>query len=318
MTTRPKVAFVYNKRDEQQGLLATAHRNPNTRAFFMSALPLEKRIDYTPLACGPDWDVNELRAYDAVILRNMVPTKHWGTKGPSFAGMGDIKIPKLLKQADLHDITRSDWAENCREFGVNVVFSWSTKSTFRQCMGDEFRFEHIVHGIDPAAFDIPPPQPRVKDQVLLAGVAGRSLRPEVFKRYYAVRAACGEVPGVIWSNPTAHAGHMFPPLLRHFQAGIAACSGCVVAKYYEMAAAGMMTFMEATPENAVDELGFVDGKNCRFINADNYAERIAEYLETADDPEWAGIAERGQRFVLDNYSMHVQAKKLVDIILELI
>ena len=110
----------------------------------------------------------------------------------------------------------------------------------------------------------------------------------------------------------------YPLLLQKYQTAIAADTYTPVQKYWEIPAAGCLTFMEVTEKNNAKRTGFIDNETCVYINESNYVEKFNEFLETRDDPKWEKIASNGRKFALENFNNDVAVNSLVDLIKELI
>ena len=110
----------------------------------------------------------------------------------------------------------------------------------------------------------------------------------------------------------------YPKLLGKYAAAIAATTTFPTIKYWEIPAAGCLTFMEITELNGGDYLGFENGKNAIFIDEKNYKDRFSEFLQNPNDPKWEEIAKEGRNFVMDNYNNDKAVEHLVDLIKELL
>ena len=109
----------------------------------------------------------------------------------------------------------------------------------------------------------------------------------------------------------------YPKLLEQYQAAIAADSYTPVQKYWEIPAAGCLTFMEVTEKNNAKRTEFIDGKTCVYINESNYVEKFSEFLDTSDDPKWEKIASDGRKFALENFNNDKAVDELITLINEI-
>ena len=66
-------------------------------------------------------------------------------------------------------------------------------------------------------------------------------------------------------------------------AAIAATTTNPNIKYWEIPAAGCLTFMEITEKNDGGVLGYEDGETAIFINEKNYKRKFDEYLSNPYD-----------------------------------
>ena len=110
----------------------------------------------------------------------------------------------------------------------------------------------------------------------------------------------------------------FPKYLSQYRAGIAACTVYPVQKYWEMTAAGCLTFMEMTEINDGYYLGFKDGETAIFMNEKNYKNKFEEFLNDPDNKKWQEIACAGREYVLNNLTNKKAANNLVNLMRELL
>lgn len=134
-------------------------------------------------------------------------------------------------------------------------------------------------------------------------ILDRDFRKLTATNFYRLRTLCNKLPYVYYSNPYRnpwHTGDNYLRLLEQYRAAIAATTTNPSIKYLEVPAAGCLTFMEVTPENAAATYGFKDGDTAIFIDEKNYQERFQEYLSDPENAQWEQIANAGRRYVLEN------------------
>jgi hypothetical protein len=110
----------------------------------------------------------------------------------------------------------------------------------------------------------------------------------------------------------------FPKYLSQYGAAIAACTVYPVQKYWEMPAAGCLTFMEMTERNDGSYLGFKDGETSIFMNEKNYKKKFEEFLNDPDNKKWQEIASAGREHVMSNLTNEKAANNLVNLMRELL
>ena len=88
---------------------------------------------------------------------------------------------------------------------------------------------------------------------------------------YKLRTKCNELPFVDYTSTLQHefVGDKYTLLLQKYAAAIAAATLEPTVKYWEIPAAGCLTFMEITTKNKGEYLGFKDGESSIFINESN-------------------------------------------------
>ena len=126
---------------------------------------------------------------------------------------------------------------------------------------------------------------------------------------------CTKLPYVDYTSTLNHdyVGDKYKILLQKYQAAIAATTNFPTIKYWEIPAAGCLTFMEITKKNNGEYLGYIDGESAIFINEDNYKEKFEEYLRNPDLPKWKEIAERGRKHAMDNLNNDIATNSLADL-----
>ena len=136
---------------------------------------------------------------------------------------------------------------------------------------------------------------------------------------YVLRTKCVTLPYVDYTTTLAHEyiNDKYPLLLQKYASSIAATTVFANVKYWEIPAAGCLTFMEVTEKNNAKRTGFIDNETCVYINESNYVEKFNEFLETRDDPKWEKIASNGRKFALENFNNDKAVDGLIDLINEL-
>lgn len=138
-------------------------------------------------------------------------------------------------------------------------------------------------------------------------------------KFYKLRTMCNDLPYVDYTSTLQHEyiGDKYPHLLEQYCCAIAASTNVYAPKYFEIPAAGCMTFMEVTEQNYAKGLGFIDGENSVFINEKNYKPKFEEYLADKDNPKWEKIAENGRMHAIENFNNDRGIDSLVDLMEEL-
>jgi len=130
---------------------------------------------------------------------------------------------------------------------------------------------------------------------------------------------CTKLPYVDYTSTLNHdyVGDKYTILLQKYQAAIAATTNFPTIKYWEIPAAGCLTFMEITKINNGDYLGYIDGESAIFINENNYQEKFEEFINNPNLSKWKKIAEQGRNHALTNLNNDVAVDSLVNLMEEL-
>ena len=290
----------------------------NFRKFFLEALPRVPGVDVTVLSSTGTLDLAPMaNKFDAWLFFEAV---EWGIP-PDLRGVDKIKGPKVCMIGDCHGaekvcpvygVTKRGM---CRFWDFDAYFFQHTPAYFYRFFPKDWEYWWIPFGVDAALYhEVRPWSGRLRDKVLLTGVLGPEfypLRTSLAKSRHVFYQQPGSYSGMDSYAPGEFDGDRYRLLLEGWQSAIA--SGySVLCKYFEIPAAGCLTFAHVDDDNGCEIIGFEHDDAAVIINRDNAEARIAEFLETADDPKWKRIAEAGRRLILDRFTHDKMTAKLVD------
>ena len=172
---------------------------------------------------------------------------------------------------------------------------------------------------------------RIKNKILNSGNVGNlhfiskiinDIRDPKWNNYRCkiLRTKCNNLSFVDYTPTLDHQyiNDRYPLLLQKYRAGIAADTYSPVIKYWEIAAAGCLTFMEITKKNKGEYTGFKDNETAIFINEKNYQEKFNEYLSDIENRKWGEIAQAGKEFAMRNFNNDEGVKSLVELMRTLV
>ena len=138
--------------------------------------------------------------------------------------------------------------------------------------------------------------------------------------FYKLRTICNDLEYVDYKGMKSKNYFFkdYPTYLSQYKAAIAATTFYPTQKYWEIPAAGCLTFMEITDINDGKILGFTDNENSIFINEKNYKNKFEEFLNDSNNSKWAEIADSGKQFVIKNYTNDNATNSLIEIMDKLI
>jgi len=321
LTEKFRVAVVYNKNYEalSGNFFANAYYH-----FFITVFKRNEHLEAKYFAVEKSLDIKKIQNEIDVIL---LP----GFTG-ELVGIEDTDIPVIYRAGDCHDITKSFANQTHKKYKVDYYFGYMPESYFHQFYPKHFKFKTIVYGLEPSLYqNLKPFSSRIKNRILNSGVVGN---PKFYARFinvirnpssntykhYKLRTICNKLPYVDYTSPLDHqyVNDRYPTLLSKYVAAIAATTYFPTIKYWEIPAAGCLTFMEITDKNKGGYLGFVDGKSAIFIDENNYKEKFEEYLSDVNDPKWEQIANEGRTHALTNLNNDKAVELLVDLIRDLV
>ena len=346
-----RITFIHHSNDKFYG---GNYFDNNQYNFLVRALSEHPSVEYTKLPISQEFDATSLKGKtDAVILsaiRDYNMPKITGLKSldvPVLAKIGDIHDSKRYGTgAENYD----SWGVDClfthvssryfyewypAHMNYKMIFFGVEPSLYRTPRPYEQRIKEkiLVSGatdeVEPLASRLPylkwlPRNVRYSLKRQLIWML-RLTEPNVsiYRKiryphhplyyFYKLRTDCKLLPYV--ADQTKYARDLpYEQLLYKYCGAIAATTPYPTTKYWETAAAGCLTFMEITKRNYGKYTGFRDGVNCVTINEHSYRKKFEKFLDSPDS--YAGIADRGRKYALENFSNDVAADRLVSLIRE--
>ena len=326
MERKIRVSFVY--RDciglSEQNYF-TQHRN-----FLLKALKRNNKIEINYVVSDKIFDANKLNGKtDAVLLYENANPGH-DCVPDEIVGIRNLKIPVIAKVGDPWGASKFNVKENHEKYKIDSYFGTYAKEFFYKYYPREFKYKVILYGIEPPLYQIVTPfHNRIKEKILNSGaIASNKLTNRIFAKiakgdadpikHYKLRTTCNKLPYVDYTTTSGHEyiGDKYQLYLQKYAAAIAATTDIYTMKYFEMPAAGCLTFMEITDKNYGKSLGYKDGETAIFINEKNYKEKFEEYLNDIENPKWEQIAYSGRKFAMENFNNDKGVESLVELIKE--
>ena len=348
-----RITFIHHTSDK---FYSGMHFNNAHYNFLVRALSDHPDVEYTKLQISEEFDATSLKGKtDAVVLsaiRDYNIPKIIGLKSldvPVLARIGDIHDSKRYGTgAKNYD----DWGVDClftcvpsqyfydwypTHMNYKTIFFGVEPSLYKapkpydQRIKEQILVSGAIDEVDPLANRMPylkwlPRNVRYSLKRTLIWMLRltesnvslyRKIRypHHILYYFYKLRTDCKLLPYV--ADQTKYARDLpYEQLLYNYCGAIAATTCYPTIKYWEIAAAGCLAFMEITERNYGDYMGFHDGINCVTINEHNYNEKFEKFLDNPDS--YAGIADMGREHALENFSNDVAADRLVSLIREFI
>ena len=315
-----RIAFIYSPCET----LTKNYFFTTSYHFFMTALKRYSEIDITYFPVKNTFDALDLKGkFDTILLFenrcHCVPEKIINIKKSG--------IPVIVRVGDLHNVYKYDTDDFHEKFNVSAYFGYQHEKNFYQYFPKNYEYQVVLYGLEPSLYkNLVPFSQRISKKILNSGAVGntKSLsrifnkirNPDNALYHYKLRTLCNKLPYVDYTSTLEHeyVGDKYPILLQKYCASIAATTINYTAKYFEIPAAGCVSFMEVNDINGAEKLGFIDSENSIFINQNNYAKKFEEYLETFDDPKWEHIAKSGTEHVMKNLTNDNATDSLLSLI----
>jgi len=324
MNRKIKVAFIYNKSSK---FLSGNHYDNTYYHFFMKALQRNEKIIVSNFPTDDIFDASILKdKFDIILLWHNfefeMPKK--------ILGIQELDIPVISKSNDPKDVKKG--LKKNKEWKIDYYFNIFPESYFHELYPSNFKYKNVIMGLEPALYqNVKPFGDRIKNKILNTGNVGNfrilsrirdKIRNPKFTNLYGyyLRTISNQLPYVDYTATLQHeyVNDKYPLLLQKYQTSIAASSDAPTPKYWEIPAAGCLTFMEITNFNRGKEiLEFEDGESAIFINKNNYKEKFEEYLSDPDNKKWEKIAKKGREYVLKNCNNDKGVESLIEIMEEL-
>lgn len=298
----------------------------------MKALPRNPRIDITNINTGTSFDAAKLKnQFDIVLFFENGNTGDYCVP-EHVEGLDDLNIPIVVKVGDIHALEKEKIKQIHEKYKISAYFGYQHEKSFHQKYPKNYKYKTILFGVEPSLYEnLLPYDERIKNKILNSGAVGSTkISSKIIYKltkgdadpllHYKLRTKCNKLPYVDHTPTLQHEyiGDKYPLLLQKYATAIAATTTTYTTKYWEIPAAGCLTFMEITDQNNGESLGFVDNKTAIFINEKNYVNKFEQYLQDANNPKWKKIADAGREYVLTHLNNDVAVNSLVDLMEELI
>jgi len=294
----------------------------------MTALKRHPEIEISYISVIDTFDVLDLKGkFDVILLFenriHCVPKKLINIKKsgiPVIVRVGDLHISKIYDTGNFHD-----------EFNVSAYFGYQHSENFYNYFPKNYNYQVVLYGLEPSLYkNLKPFSERIPNKILNSGAIGntkffskiinRIRNPENALHHYKLRTKCNKLNYVDYTPTLQHeyVGDKYPLLLEKYMASIAATTINYTTKYFEIPAAGCLSFMEVNNLNGAEKLGFKDFENSVFINEQNYEKKFNEFLESVNDPKWENIAKSGHEHVMKNLTNDNAVESLLLLIKKII
>ena len=293
----------------------------------MKALKRNDRLDVQYIKTDAELDCSKLKGNTDVIL--LWENSPFGMPS-ELNGIKDLEIPVISR---VTDPSRAKASKILNEkWDIDYYFNFFSESFFHDLYPKDFKYKTIFYGVERSLFEnLKPFNDRIKKRILNSGNIGNDkfiskiindVRNPKWNTYRCkvLRTKCSKLDYVDYTRTLEHnfVSDDYPLLLEKYQAVIAADTYSPIQKYWEMPAAGCLTFMEMTEKNHGKHIGFKDNETSIFINEKNYEEKFHEYLSDVENKKWEEIANNGKNFAIKNFNNDLGADHLADLMQELI
>ena len=343
MKQKIRVALIYKK---SYNYFQPSHHDKTTYDFFVTAL--KRNSDLEVIYCPGDdtFDALKLKSKCDVIL---LPNNLNDGTPDELTGIEKLEVPIISRTGDAHYAKVWNQHRFHKKWKIDYYFGVIPSSYFYKYYPKDFKYREIIFGVEPELYqNLKPFNERIKDEILNTGVMGnKSLKSRIGNKLltpmrntknqdgspkwenagfsgwylYKLRTLCNELSYVHYEGMKDGKypfENSFPKYLSQYRAAIAACTVYPVQKYWEMPAAGCLTFMEMTEQNDGKHLGFKDNETSIFMNEKNYKNKFEEFLNDPDNKKWQEIASAGREHVISNLTNEKAVNDLVNLMRDLI
>jgi len=327
MKKKIRVSLIYKK---NYNFFNPSHFDRTTSDFFLNVLNRYPEIEMSYFPCENEFDTSKLKGKcDIILLAN----NRTDATPENLFGIKKLGIPVVTRVGDPHHASKYDQVTYHEQWNISCYFGKDPQSYFYKFYPDRFRYEVIIFGLEPALYkNLMLYDERIKNKILNSGATGQLklksriataiLKPRQSGWYnYKLRTKCNYLPYVDYKGIRGDQYRpdlSYPEYLSRYRAAIAATTYFPTQKYWEIPAAGCLTFMEITKKNDSSFLGFKNNETAIFIDEKNYKEKFESFLIDPDNSKWKEIATSGRDFVMKNLTNENAIKNLVSIFRDLI
>ena len=319
MKEKIRVALIFKK---NFNFFNPEHFDRTTRDFFLSALKNHPRLDMSYFPCENEFDTLKLKGKcDIILLAN----NRTDATPENLLGIKELDIPVVSRTGDAHYAQKYDQLSFHDQWNISCYFGKDPASFFYKFYPDDFCYKIIIFGLESTLYEnLKPFDKRIKDKILNSGDTGQLnlksrlavsiLKPRQSGWYhYKLRTKCNYLPYVDYRGirGTKYPTLDYPTYLSQYCSAIAATTLFPTQKFWEIPAAGCLTFMEMTSKNNAYFLGFKDNENAIFINEKNYKNKFQEYLSDYNNTKWKEIAAEGRNHVMKHLTNNNAIDKLI-------
>jgi hypothetical protein len=324
MKKKLRVSFIYHK---ENIFLSGNHFDNTYYHFFMKALNRNQKIDVKYFPTNDVFDSKILKNDTDLIL--LWSNANFGMP-KEILGIDELDIPVISRGSDPGDAKKAK--KNHSRWKIDHYFHFLPEELFHELYPSNFKYKKIFYGLESSLYQTTTDfANREKNKILNSGNVGNTkiisriindIRNPKWNNYRCkiLRTKCNELSFVDYTSTLNHefVNDQYPLLLQKYCSAIAADTNCPVQKYWEIPAAGCLTFMEVTKKNRGEHIGFVDDESAIFINEKNYVDKFEEFLGNPDDPKWQKIAYNGRKHALKNFNNDNAVESLIDLMNKLI
>ncbi|TAK16880.1 MAG: glycosyltransferase family 1 protein [Nitrosarchaeum sp.] len=327
MKTKIKVALIYKN---NYPAFQPDFFERSSFDFFIHALKRNSQMEILYFGVDGDYfDTTKLQGTcDVILLAN-----NYTTATPEILdGIHNTGIPVLCRTGDPHSAKKFNQISYHKKWKIDCYFGTIPSSYFYQFYPQDFMYREIIFGLESSLYqNLRPYKERIKDKILNSGNVGKlSVKSRVAnsilnpKRnawyFYKLRTICNKLPYVDHAGMkgSKYVNDDYPSYLSRYRSAIAATTLYPTQKYWEIPAAGCLTFMEITQKNDGYYLGFKDGETAIFINEKNYKDKFEEFLNDPDNTKWEEIANAGREYVMNNLTNDKAVERLVELMKKLL
>jgi hypothetical protein len=319
-----RIAFIYHKNN---AYLSGKHYDNTYYNFFMKALRQNEEIEIKDFPTKEIFDASVLKnKFDIILLWE---NNDYGMPS-EIKGIQELDIPVIAKGADPAGAKKS--IKFHKKWKIDYYFHFHHKDFFHEQYPANFKFKTIIFGIESKLYEnLTPFNKRISNKILNSGNVGNmKITSRIINkiknpkwnalRCYKLRTLCNNLPCVDYTFTLQHeyVGDKYPLLLQKYCSAIAACTYNPLIKFWEIPAAGCLTFMEITKKNRGEFLGYEDEKTAIFIDENNYSEKFDEYLSDSQNNKWKKIANAGREYTLKNFTNKKAVESLVELMKKLL
>ena len=293
----------------------------------MNALHRNERLEISYFPCDNEFDARKLNGkFDIILFANNELDAI-----PEFIhGINNSTIPIITKTGDPHRAKEYNQIELHEKLKIDAYWSLQPKEYFYKYYPKKILYKEILWGIEPSKYqNLNLYSNRIRDKILNSGNIGRKdTKSKMLHRFsrkinsalyfYKLRTMCNDLSYVDYAGMknNFYINDNYPEYLSRYCSAIATGTIYPVIKFFEIPAAGCLTFMEITEKNYGKYLGFKNNETAIFIDEKNYEQKFEEYLSDPYNEKWENVANAGKEHSLNVANNDAAVEHLIQIMEE--
>ena len=311
-----KLALVWDKDDHK--LQPTSYSGIYRSMMLSIREAFDEVIDIHDSMNAADFDADLILFYDPQSCHHITIKGIENHRAPRIEYITDPHQEEVYgiiqtQNKPIHKLGRTQRVARWKERGIDKVICPTSEgfyTFFSKLLGGEHKTGNLlIHYPFSPSETINTPLSKRKQAILGNGATwDGGIGCYEFRKWAFEQSTITVIPHVIKDNSTPK-GDQYIPFLSTYAGGLALCDWYLCPKYFEIPAAGCVTFLQPNKESR--EVGFINGKNCIEVTKENFLQVTSYFIKYAE--EYQSIADAGRLLIEEKYNGRNLAKFLYNL-----